>query len=402
MKILCVVPSYYPAFQFGGPIASVHNLNKSFIQKGIDITVYTTNVGLEDKVIANKEVLIDDVKVTYFSFFKFFEFLGPTGWQFSISLSKALKKNLPNFDLVYISAVWNYPTAVASYYCRKYNKPYIIAPRGIFYPYTFNKKAWKKWPYYKLITKRDLEGAAAIHYTSIDEFKKGHSFLGIKNNKTFIIPNGLDLSEFDNLPAKKVLRDKYPILKDKKVVLFLGRLDWKKGLDVLAKAYGNIIKQRNDVYLLIVGDGPDSFKNKVKQWFKNEGVFGEEKINFTGMLTGKDKLEALSGSDIFVLPSYSENFGMAIVEAMACGLPVITTNTVGVHNEITETNGGLIIPSGDALRLSEAIIKIINNKELAKEISDNGRELTRERFDFNKVADKMIKKFKEIINYEKK
>jgi len=132
-------------------------------------------------------------------------------------------------------------------------------------------------------------------------------------------------------------------------------------LDILAKAYGNIIKQRNDVYLLIVGDGPNSFKNKVKEWFKNEGVFGEEKITFTGMLTGKEKLEALSGSDIFVLPSYSENFGMAIVEAMACGLPVITTNTVGVHNEITEINGGLIIPSGDALRLSEAIIKIINN-----------------------------------------
>ena len=74
MKILCVVPSYYPAFQFGGPIASVHNLNKSFIQKGIDITVYTTNVGLEDKVIANKEILIDDVKVIYFSFFKFRSF----------------------------------------------------------------------------------------------------------------------------------------------------------------------------------------------------------------------------------------------------------------------------------------------------------------------------------------
>jgi len=398
MKILCVIPSYYPAFQFGGPIASVHNLNKSFVQKGIDIAVYTTNVGLKDKVIANKEVLIDGVRVTYFSFLKFFEFFGPTGWQFSVPLSKALKENVPNFDLIYISAVWNYPTAIASYYCRKYKKPYIIAPRGIFYPYTFNKKIWKKWPYYKLITKRDLEGAAAIHYTSIDEFKKGHSFLGIKNNKTFIIPNGLDLSEFDNLLAKRVLRDKYPMLKDKKVILFLGRLDWKKGLDVLAKAYGNVIKQRNDIYLLIVGDGPDSFKKKVKEWFKNEGVLEGEKITFTGMLTGREKLEALSGSDIFVLPSYSENFGMAIVEAMACGLPVITTDTVGVHNEITETNGGLIIPSGDAPRLSEVIIKIIDNEELAKKISENGRALARERFDFNKVADKMIEKFEEIVN----
>ena len=304
--------------------------------------------------------------------------------------------------MIYISAVWNYPTAIAGYYCRKYKKPYIIAPRGIFYPYTFNKKVWKKWPYYKLITKRDLEGAAALHYTSIDEFKKGHSFLGIKNNKTFIIPNGLDLSEFDSLPARRFLRDKYPILKDKKVILFLSRLDWKKGLDILAKAYGNIIKQKNDVHLLIVGDGPEDFKKKVKEWFRNEGVLEGEKITFTGMLTGREKLEALSGSDVFVLPSYSENFGMAIVEAMACGLPVVTTDTVGVHNEITEASGGLVVPAGDASRLSEMIIKIISNEELAKNLSENGKALVKEKFDFNKVADKMIKKFEEIISYEKK
>lgn len=396
MKILCVIPSYYPAFQFGGPVASVHNLNKSFVEKGIDVTVYTTNVGLGDKVETNKEVLVDGVKVVYFTFCKFFEFVGPTGWQFSIPLSKALKKNTSDFDLVYISAIWNYPTIVAAYYCRKYGKPYIVAPRGIFYPHTFNKKIWKKWPYYRLIIRKILKEASAIHCTSVDESEKGYSFLGIKNNNIFIVPNGLDLSEFDNLPSKEILRNKYPILKGKKVILFLGRLDWKKGLDILAKAYGNIGMQRNDVHLLIVGDGPENFKAKVKKWFKDKGIFEGEKITFAGMLTGREKLEALSGSDIFILPSYSENFGMAIVEAMACGLPVVTTNKVGVYREITEAEAGLIV-SCDATQVEEALLKIIDNEKLAKDWGKNGKKLAKELFDFKKITDKMIEEFRKIV-----
>ena len=105
MKILCVIPSYYPAFKFGGPIASVHYLNKALVKKGVEVTVYATNVGLEDKVSANTEVDVDGVKVFYFKFSKIVEFLGkisglfgPTGWQFSRPLKRALKENLNNFD----------------------------------------------------------------------------------------------------------------------------------------------------------------------------------------------------------------------------------------------------------------------------------------------------------------
>ena len=120
MKILCVVPVYFPAFQYGGPIASVHNLNKALVEKGIEVTVFTTNAGLEGKVLTNLEIDINGVKVFYFNFFKIFEFLGPTGWQFSWSLTVALKNKLKNFDLIYLSAVWNYPTAIAAHYCRIY------------------------------------------------------------------------------------------------------------------------------------------------------------------------------------------------------------------------------------------------------------------------------------------
>ena len=172
MKLLCIVPSYWPAFKYGGPIASNHNLNRTLVKKSIDVTVYTTNVGLVGKVPVNEEVDVDGVKVFYFEYVRLFEFIGATGWQFSLQLTNALKKNLKDFDLVYLPAIWNYPTAITSYYCRQYNKPYIIAPRGVLYPYTIKKKSWKKWPYYHFIAKRDLKDATAIHYTTEDEAEK--------------------------------------------------------------------------------------------------------------------------------------------------------------------------------------------------------------------------------------
>jgi glycosyltransferase involved in cell wall biosynthesis len=206
MKLLCVSPGYWPASQYGGPIASVHTLNNALVKKGVDVTVYATNSGLGRKVPINKEVKIDGVKVTYFKFVKFFEFIGRSGWQFSWEITNTIRRTLKTFDLIHINAVWNYPTAAAAYYCRKYKKPYIVAPRGNLYPYTIAKNAWKKRPYYFLIAKRDIKGAALIHYTTEDEAEKTHSFLNLKN-KMVVVPNGIDISEFDKLPERERLKN---------------------------------------------------------------------------------------------------------------------------------------------------------------------------------------------------
>ncbi len=410
MKLLCVIPSYWPAFQFGGPIFSVHDLNKALVKKGIDVTVYTTNVGLKGNLHVNQEVDVDGVKVTYFAYTKLFEFMGTTGWQFSWQMTRALKKNLKSFDIVHIHAVWNYPTAVAGHYCRLYKKPYIIATRGTLYPYTLSKKFWKKWFYYHFIAKRDLEGATAIHYTTEDEAEGCHPFLGLKN-QAIIIPNGVDLSEFKDyglgdygvrgreLSLRESLRNRYPILKDKKIILFLGRIHWKKGLDLLIKAYAKLVKERDDVHLLIAGNDEDGYSKKVKTWLKEFSIpfiSTKARVTFTGMLTGKEKLEAYSGSDIFVLPSYSENFGMSVIEAMACGVPVVISNKVGIYKEIQGNKAGIVVDT-NAESLYKGIKLLLDNSELRKEIANNGEKLVEEYYDIDKVAERMIKAYVEML-----
>jgi len=394
MKLLCVIPSYWPAFQYGGPIASNHNLNMALAKKGIDVTVYTTNVGLNGKIdINNKKVNINGVKVVYFNYTKLFEPIGTTGWQFSWCMTEALKKNLKKYDITYIPAIWNYPAVIAGYYCRQYSKPYIIAPKGSLYPYTIKKKEWKKWPYYKLFAEKNIKSATAIHYTSEDEAEKCHLRLALKN-KAIIVSNGIDLSEFTVLPDRERIMEHYPILKDKKIILFLGRINWKKGLDILVKAYSRLAKERSDIHLLIVGSNEGGYEKKLRRWLKNEGVL--ERVTLTGMLSGREKLEAFIGSDVFVLPSYSENFGMAVVEAMACNLPTIISNQVGICKEVKSARAGLVIHT-DQDELYRALIELLDNKKKSLEIGRNGRKLVEEQFSIEKVADKMIKIFEEII-----
>jgi len=430
MKLLCVVPSYWPAFQYGGPIYSVHNFNKALVRKGVDVTVYTTCVGLGDKVPINQETDVDGVKVTYFSFTRFFEFMGTTGWQFSLSMTKALKRNLKVFDIVYIIAIWNYPIAASVYYCRKFEKPYIISPRGALYSYTINKKSWKKWPYYKFIVNKGLRCATAIHYTTEDEAEKCHSSLGLKN-RTFVIPNGIVKSEFNCLPAKKSLKERYPVLKNKKVILFLGRVHWIKGIDILIKAYARLVKERDNVHLLIIGNDEEGYKEKIKGWIKDYGMecmdhesddnpyktvkdtspgarrldiketMKDVHVTFIGMIGGKEKLEAFAGSDIFVLPSYSENFGMAVVEAMVCGIPVVISNKVGICKEVEKSNAGIVVETSPE-SFYKGIKALLDCEDLRKEVTENANSLVTGYYDIDGVGDKMFEAFQEVLNNAEK
>ncbi len=393
MKLICISPGYWPAFRHGGPIVSVHGLNKALVKMGVDVTVYATNSFLDGKVPINEEVKVDGVKVIYFGFIKSLEFLGGMGWHFSWQMTKALRKNLKRFDLVHIQAVWNYPTAVSAYYCRQYDKQYIISLRGTLYPCTIGKKSWKKLPYYYLVAKRDLKGASAIHYTTEDEAERSHPFLGL-NNQEIIIPNGMDLSEYNDLSTNESLKRCYPILKDKKVILFLGRINWKKGLDILSKAFGQLARERKEVHLLIAGPDEEGYGEKVRRWFEEEGVL--EQVTFMGMLTGKDKLAVFAGSDIFVLPSYSENFGMAVIEAMASGLPVIISDQVGIYKEVAESKAGRVIET-DAEQLAEAMANLLDNPDTCKEMGENGLKLVKEQYSLGKVAKRMVNMYEKVL-----
>jgi glycosyltransferase involved in cell wall biosynthesis len=189
------------------------------------------------------------------------------------------------------------------------------------------------------------------------------------------------------------LKEKGSKIKNKRVILFLGRIHWIKGMDLLARAYARLARERNDVHLLIVGPDEGGYEKKVRKWLKDAGVL--EQVTFAGMLEGKEKLEAFAGSDLFVLPSYSESFGMAVVEAMACGLPVIISNQVGIYKEVQRANAGLVVKS-DSTDLYNALMRLLNNNKEAFDMGTRGMKFVKEKFDIESVTNRMIEAFKDI------
>jgi len=392
MKILTVTPYYYPALEYGGPIFSLRALNRALREKGCEVNVYTTSSYLKGKVKEDRECEVDEIKTVYFSYNSFLDFLGSNGWQFSPSLARALKKNLPGFDVAHISGIWSYPALVAAYYCRKYNKPYIITPHGMLYPETLRKKGWKKYLYLGMVLKRFLQGAAAVHYTCNDE-ARCHGLLGL-SGRALVLPNGIELSSFARIPERGIFSVSYPQFKGRCVILFLGRLVWKKGLDILIAAFKELVRQRKDAHLVIAGNSEGDYRAKVEKMVKDTGLC--EYVTFTGALCGQRKLEAYAGSDVFVLPSYSENFGIAVAEAMACGLPVVISDKVGISPEIKEANAGVIV-SCDKESLRRGLLSVLDNAEFARRLSENGRAFARNNYDIQKVAVNFINACAEII-----
>lgn len=390
MKILHIIPSYYPAFKYGGPVESVHLLNKALVKAGIAVSVLTTNAGLEDNenVKIYQWESIKGVQVKRFPYY-FYEH-----YTFSPQLFLAALREAKNYDLIHITAFWNFPVLAGSLASLLNKKPYIISPRGMLYDEAINLKSKTiKQIYFNLSGKHYLKKVNAIHFTSEDEQDNVANIFKIFS-RSFVVPNGLDLSKYSKLPDKGLFIRKYPVLQDKKYILFLGRINKKKGIDLLLQSFYSLSKEDERLMLVIAGPDNDGYKKNIENEIKKSNL--AEKVLFTNLLTGDEKLQSYVDAEVFVLPSYSENFGMSVVEAMICGIPVIVSNKVGISNEIKKYNAGVVtfLNKND---LTVALKNVINSVELKSRIKLGGKKLVEEMFNIEIVAKLMIEEYKKTI-----
>ena len=386
MKILHVIANLAP--RYGGPPKACWEMARAVAQLGHEVSIYTTNQDGpgELAVPLDQTVWQEGVQIRYFPI------QAPRFWGTSLPLALALRRKIPASDLVHIHSLYLFHNLVAGHYCRRYGIPYLMRPHGTLDPFIHRRHRGRKRLMEHLFEHRNIRGAAALHFTTAEEAVLAAPFTF--ETPGLVVPLGMDLNEVAGMPEPGSFRRRYPEIGDKPIILFFGRINFKKGLDILAKAFGAVARRRPDVHLVIAGPDNEGWGARVRTWLGEEGVLS--RTTFTGMLLGPEKLAVLRDASLFVLPSYSENFGLAVIEAMAAGLPVIISDQVNIWREVETGRAGRVIPC-DAGALADQILELLADPAAAAQMGRQGRALVAERFQWPRIARRLAEAYGRII-----
>ena len=388
MNILHVVPSFAPCFSHGGVVNASYQIAKKQVEKGHNVSVYTTdNCSERLKFENNYNVDVEGIKVFYFKNISN-KFKNKLTIDTPISLVNYLKKTINDFDIIHIHEHRHSLAIFTHRYAVKNNVPYVLQAHGSVLPF-FQKEKLKEvfdklWGFNILY---DAKCVFALTEVEKEQYQK----MGIKNEKIEIVPLGINLNEYDNLPQSGLFKSKYNIGENEKIILFLGRIHEIKGLDLLIKSFNEI--QNDNVKLAIVG-GDYGYKEYLNTLINDNGL--NEKVIFPGVLTGSDKIEALIDCDIFVMPSRYESFTTSGLEAMACNKPLILTKNNHIHTWV-EDNVGLTCDF-DVDDLARCMSTLLNDESLCKQFGKKGRKLIEEKYDWDKVINQIDKIYENCIH----
>ena len=379
MRILQVI-HYLSPLHGGGSINAAYNLSKHLAERGHKVTIFTTDFELDNGYIQS----LDGVRVVLF------HCIANIGLMLiSPEMKKQLKKEIRDFDVIHMHNFRSYQNVVAHHYAKKYNIPYILQAHGSVLPF-FQKQGLKKIFDlsfgYKIL--RDASKIIAVTKRETEQYKK----MGVDEDKIEIVPNGIDSSEYANLPKRGDFRRKYLIRDDEKVILYLGRLHKSKGIDLLVKAFADISKELNDAKLVLVGpdDGYQSILERIIRDLKID-----TRVVFTGFVANAKKMAAFVDADVFVNPRADEIFGLVFLEANACGTPVICSKGCGIADVIDGKTGFAV--HNDKNQLRDAIIKILSDEESGKRFGEKGKRLVREEFGWEEVVRKVEDVYSNVI-----
>lgn len=387
MRILHVIPALAP--RYGGPSKVALEMCRELARRGERVAIYTTNFDGSGSLNVPLFRPVPDqsgAEITYFPVFPH------SNYAVSLPLAAALRRDIPAYHLVHIHSLYRFSTVAAAHYSQAHGVPYIMLPHGTLDPFIFRRHALRKRLYESVFDRRYLEQAAAVHFTAEDELELAKT-TGFNLNGA-VVPLGVTIEKVDREEAGKEFYSRWPETRGKRVILFLGRVTFKKGLDILARAFGTIRRRRDDVHLFIAGPDDEGYGRQVRKWLREEGALGC--TTFGGMLLGREKTAAFAASDLFVLPSYSENFGIAVVEAMANGLPVVISNRVNIWREIARARAGIVI-NCDRAELERALLELLEHATPRQDMGRAGRRLAREVFSWRAAGDRMIELYRDIL-----
>lgn len=373
MRILHVIPSISPSR--GGPSTLVKQLAEAQAKAGVEVTVATTDDDGPGRRWSPSARSEQREGVLYRIFPRQLGF-----YSISLPMARWFNRNLRRFDAVHIHSLFSFPAVSAARAAIRNRVPFVVRPLGTLNAWGLgNRRPWLKRLSLRFVETPILEGARAVHFTS-DQEREEAARLAIEH-RPVVIPNPVE-----SAPPPTGERDR-------DMVLFLGRIHRVKGLDLLLPAMAEVIRQRPSTRLVIAGDGDPQLTADLHLAARELGI--ADHIEWLGAVSGPRKQRLFATAGLFVLPSYSENFGIAAGEALAAGVPLVVSNRVAIHREVTRAGAGLVVPC-ETMALAHAVERMLGDDDFARHCAEAGQRLAAERYSTAAVTSELIRLYQEI------
>ena len=389
MRVLQVIPGL--STRTGGPPVAVVESSLALKRCSVETVIFATDMAQAASSRARGRIERRDLPEGAEALdLRLFPARWPYRLVFSPELYRAVADHARAFDVVHIHSLFLFPQFAAYRGARKGGVPYVVSPRGSLDPYLRQRSRPVKAIADALWQRGMLEGASALHLTSDEEARLVRDVA--RRVPRAVIPNGIRWSDYQDLPEGSEFRARWLGGDDAPIVLYLGRLSHKKGLDVLIRAFGIARRAIPDVRLVIAGPDDEELQPTLEAIAAREGVTA--RVTFTGMLRGRERLAALAVARVWALPSHSENFGIAVLEAMAAGLPVIVSPGVNNAPEISAAEAGVVCEQ-TAEAFGAEIAALLRDDARCTVLGEQGRAFARQ-YDWDSVAPRLAAMYERV------
>lgn len=383
--------AFYP-YTSSGNSRVAYEISKGLVRRGHDVTVLTTNLLEAETMFAPRknEYNINGIKVRYNSNL-FYKPHGVIPMLYSPGVINHIRKSLMDYDIVHLHENRFYTSIFLHHYAKKYGVPYVLQAHGsvsakqskehikMLYDFLFGSR-----------TLRDASKVIALNQVEANQFKNA----GVPDSNIAIIPNGIDLAMYENLPPAGSFKKKFDLDEREKVVLYLGRIHRMKGIGFLVRSFAYLAKINGENLKLVIA-GPDSgYLNKVHSLVNTLGI--SDSVLFADTLSEENKISAFVDADIVVNVEPENVFGLVPLEAAACSKPVIVSNGNAISEAVHKGKFGFSVKYGDIDELVEIMRKMLNNDELLSEMGQKGREFVFENCDWANIITKLESVYEEV------
>ncbi len=378
------------AARTGGPPAFVGGSAVELAKLGVSTRIVATDLALAPWGWVQKQERISDNELhptLASSDLRIFPARFPRRLAFSPGLSAALREQAPDFDVVHVHNLWQFPQFAAYRASTRNRLPYVVSPHGGLDPYLRRHGRVRKSITTALWQKEMLNRATLIHVTTEAERALIEDIA--PHVPRAVVPCGLYVNEFTSPPPADAFRRKHLADYDGPLILFLGRVTKKKGVDVLIRAFASM-RREHPSRLVIVGPDDEGILPGLRRLAAELGVAAD--VVFLEPLYGEERLAALSGADVWALSSHTENFGIAVVEAMAAGCAVVISSGVNLAADIAAAGAG-VVAEAEPEAFAAALLEVLGDDRERARLERVAPEFAA-RYDWSEVAPQLLEMYR--------